>query len=351
MASTPPTAGPAPGFVTVIDLAPAAAGSAARRAVAGDIDRACRTSGFLAVVNHGIPAEVTAAMNQATAEFFALPAAVKASLAADPLDPLTRGYGGPESTRERAVSRAAPRARLAQALEPEVGHLETFGVNRLGEAELTGPPPLGADALYTPNRWPPLPGFRDAYLSWFTAAERLASLLMELFAVALELPPDWFRPMFANHMTSLAANFYPPRSLAPLVRLRKGEHTDWGTLTILHRDDHATGLEVLGQDGHWHEVPTLPGSLLINIGDLMARWTNGRWASTVHRVVYLPGESDAQRPRYSVAFFYQPSPDALIECVPACAGPQQPPRYPPVRFADFLNQKARRAYLMRRMSG
>jgi isopenicillin N synthase-like dioxygenase len=346
----PATRHPASGFVPVLDLAAAQGSAADRRDLARTIGRTCQTSGFLIAVNHGIPAAATATLGRATEDFFALPAAVKSALTANPKDPLMRGYGGRESTRESAVTRASPRARPTLAPATEVGHLETFGINRLGEPALAGQAPAAADpALYAPNRWPALPGFRDAYLDWFGAAERLAMRIMGLFALALDLPAGWFDQAFANHMTGLAANFYPPRSLAPSVRLRKGEHTDWGTLTILHRDRQATGLEVLDQTGRWREVPTLPDSLVINIGDLMARWTNDRWPSTVHRVVYPPG-GNAQRARYSVAFFHQPSPDAVIECIPTCAEPGKPPRYPPVRFADFLTQKARRAYLMRRLS-
>jgi isopenicillin N synthase-like dioxygenase len=371
MSSTGPDAGIVTlvdGFVPVIDLGLASRGTAARRrALASAIGRACETSGFLVVTNHGIAARETAAIDHATREFFAEPPAVKELLAADPKDALMRGYGaeggarGPNPPHRGAADRRDGRAgraaggdparqgAAAPAIRVEVGHLETFVMNRLGERELAGPVPDGADpSLYAPNRWPDLPGFRDAYLAYFAAGERLALDIMALFALALDLPEDWFEPKFDQHMTSLAANFYPAATEPASHALRKGEHTDWGTLTILHKDSSAAGLEVLDRSGHWREVPAVAGSLVINLGDLMAMWTNDRWASTIHRVVY-PAGSRALAERYSVAFFHQPSRDALIECIPSCTGPGNPPRHRPVRFGDYLSGKARRAYLHRHL--
>jgi isopenicillin N synthase-like dioxygenase len=345
MAATEPEAGPVAmvgGFVPVVDLGQWYADDGQRQALALAIGRACEVSGFLVIVNHGMPPEVIARLDRATRAFFAQPRGVKELLAADPRDFLMRGYGSGEG-----ADGSSPGTGGAGEVRVEVGHLETFVMNRLGEPGLTGPVPAGADpSLYARNRWPLLPGFREAYLAFYAVAERLAMEIMRIFALALDLPEGWFDDKFDRHMTSLAANFYPSRALAPGVRLRKGEHTDWGTLTILHKDESAAGLEVLDRSGQWHEVPAVAGSLVINLGDLMTVWTNDRWASTVHRVVY-PRGADAERERYSVAFFHQPNHDALIECIPACAGRDRPPRHPPVRFGDYLSGKARRAFMHR----
>nr|BFE59292.1 2-oxoglutarate and iron-dependent oxygenase domain-containing protein [Dactylosporangium thailandense] len=327
------------GFVPVIDLATAQGPSPRRLAAARTLGRVCATSGFFAVVNHGIPAATTAALQQATRAFFALPAEQKEALRVDPTDPLMRGYG---RETEPAIQREQG---------PGGSQLETFVVNRLGEP-LPAPlrPANGDEALCAANRWPALPGFREAFLAYFAESERLAAQIMGLFALALDLPEDWFEDKFAAHATSMAANRYPGQPGRPAKdQLRKGEHTDWGTLTILLKDEADAGLQVLDRDRRWVNVPSVPGSLVVNIGDLMAQWTNGRWASTVHRVVHT-GDDTGHDDRYSVAFFHQPSYDALIECIPSCVTEQHPARHAPATFGDYLTAKMRRAYLHRRIA-
>src|SRR5439155_25066144 len=110
---------------------------------------------------------------------------------------------------------------------------------------------------------------------------------------------------------------------------------DWRTLTILPQDDAPGGLKVLDRNGRWLEVPAVPGTFVVNIGDLMALWTNDRWSSTIHRVVNPPQEQ-AWRERYSIAFFHQPNHDALITCIPTCTDDEHPPRHAPVRSFDYI---------------
>jgi isopenicillin N synthase-like dioxygenase len=327
------------GFVPVLDLAAARGAPSRRRAAARTLGQVCETSGFFAVVNHGVPAATTAALQEATRAFFALSDEQKEALRGGPADPLMRGYG-----RE-----TEPAIRREQG--PGGSPLETFVINRLGEPLPAGLRPAGGDeALYAANRWPALPGFREAFLAYFAESERLAAQIMGLFALALDLPEDWFEDKFAAHATSMAANMYPGRPGRPAKDLlRKGEHTDWGTLTILLKDEADAGLQVLDRDRQWVNVPSVPGSLVVNIGDLMAQWTNGRWASTVHRVVHT-GDDTGHDDRYSVAFFNQPSPDAVIECIPTCVTGQRPARHAPVTFGDYLTAKMRRAYLHRRIA-
>ncbi|MGF1428893.1 isopenicillin N synthase family dioxygenase [Kitasatospora sp. LaBMicrA B282] len=327
------------GYVPVIDLSSARSTPAADRRLAAVIDEVCRTSGFLVVVGHGVPARTIAEMYRATREFFALPAEVKSALRADPADPLMRGFG-------RSGSLAASNADASVAHEralPDVS--ETFTVNRLGEADGAAALPADADrALLTPNRWPQLPGFAEAYRAYYAAMEQLAADLMRLFALALDLPEDWFAAKIERHMTNLTANYYPRQPVPPAPgQLRKGLHSDWGSLTILYQDDGPGGLQVLDKGGDWLDVPVIEGSFVVNIGDLMAIWTNNRWVSTVHRVVNPPREL-ADRERYSVPFFHQPAYDALIECIPTCTGPGRPARHRPVRSGEYIIGKFARAY-------
>jgi isopenicillin N synthase-like dioxygenase len=115
-------------------------------------------------------------------------------------------------------------------------------------------------------------------------------------------------------------------------------HTDYGSLTILLPEPGSHGLEIFGPDGAWTAVPSQAGAFVVNIGDLMARWTNDRWVSTMHRVVNPPRDVTVGTRRLSLAFFHQPNHDALVECLPSCAG-NRPPLYPPVTSGAHLHAK------------
>lgn len=327
------------GYVPVIDLSSAWTGDpVARRRVARALGRACETSGFLAVLGHAVPASTIAGMYSAAQELFALPPDRKATLSSTPDDPLMRGYG-------RKGSLAASNVDASVAEERALPDLsETWTYNRLGEPGAAGLPDDADPRLAGPNRWPDLPGFRDAVRSYYGEMERLAVELMRLFALALDLPEDWFDGSVDQHMTNLTVNYYPPQPVAPAEgQLRKGQHSDWGSLTVLYQDDAPGGLQVLDKRGQWLDVPAIEGSFVINIGDLMAIWTNDRWVSTVHRVVNPPREL-AQRDRYSIPFFHQPNFGARIECIPTCTGPGNPPRHAPTTSGPYILEKFRRAY-------
>ncbi len=329
------------GYVPVIDLGGARAGDPERRAqVAATIDKVCRTSGFLVVVGHGVSESVISEMYRATREFFALPLAEKSRLLADPADPLMRGFGRKGSLAASNPDASVPHERAL----PDVS--ETYTVNRLGEPEAASALPANADPrLRTANNWPDLPGFTEAYRAYYAAMEALAAEIMRLFALGLGLPENWFDDKIDEHMTNLTANYYPPQPVAPQPgQLRKGVHSDWGSLTILYQDSAPGGLQVLDRAADtWLDVPVVDGSFVVNIGDLMAIWTNESWVSTVHRVVN-PGREHADTERYSMPFFHQPNYDALIECIPTCTGPDNPPRHAPVRSGAYITGKFRRAY-------
>jgi len=327
------------GYVPVVDLTRARSGDPeARVATARALGQVCETSGFMAVVGHGVPNGTSAELYRVTKEFFALPREVKAHLASAPDDPLMRGFG-----REGSLAASNEDASVVdERALPDVS--ETYTFNRLGEPSA---PSLPADAdprLALPNQWPALPGFAAAYRAYYREMERLAAEIMRLFALALDLPENWFDDKVDEHMTNLTANYYPAQIVPPRPgQLRKGQHSDWGSLTILYQDDAPGGLQVLGKGGNWVGVPAIKGSFVVNIGDLMAVWTNDRWVSTVHRVVNPPRDV-ANTERYSVAFFHQPNFDARIECIPTCTGPSNPPRYAPTYSGEYIVDKFRRAY-------
>ena len=168
--------------------------------------------------------------------------------------------------------------------------------------------------------------------------EGLAARIMRVFAAALGLREDFFAPFLDAPVSALRALNYPALPASPEAgRLRAGAHTDYGSLTILLPQPGSRGLEILAPGGRWVEVVAPPGAFVVNIGDLMARWTNDRWTSTLHRVV-IPEDGGLER-RQSLAFFHQPNWDAEIVALDACLERGERPKYPPVRSGPYLMSK------------
>ncbi len=197
------------------------------------------------------------------------------------------------------------------------------------------------ETWFEPNIWPTRPpGFRERLCTYYRAMERLAEILMRIFALALDMPETFFSDKIDRHITAMRLNHYAEASRPPLPgQLRAGAHTDYGSLTILLATDAAGGLQVRGGDGTWCDVAPVPGTFIVNLGDLMAQWTNDRWVSTLHRVVNPPAARRAGSRRASIAFFHQPNHDALIECLPTCRQPDDPPRYAPTTSGAHLLAK------------
>ena len=146
----------------------------------------------------------------------------------------------------------------------------------------------------------------------------------------------FFDDKIDRHITAMRLNFYPAQTEVPLPgQLRAGEHTDYGNFTILNGENAPGGLQVLARGGDWVDVETEPSSFVVNIGDLLMRWTNDRWLSNMHRVVNPPPGAAAGRPRLSIAFFNHPNYDALIECLPT----QGAARHAPVLSGDYRDVK------------
>ena len=209
-----------------------------------------------------------------------------------------------------------------------------------------------ASSWFVPNIWPTQPpGFADALQAYFVTMETLACRLMRLFALALDLPPGFFDDKIDRHISNMYINYYPAQANPPEPgQLRAGAHTDYGSLTILAPTDAfeavpglaTSGLQVRDHAGAWHDVAPPPGTFVVNIGDLMAQWTNDRWVSTLHRVVNPP-RAAAQTDRMSLVFFHQPNDDALIECLPSCCI-DTAPKYAPVTSGEHQARKLRRTF-------
>lgn len=312
--------------IPVIDLAPLADGPEGLRAVAAELGAACRGVGFFYVTGHGVPARLRADTFAMGDRFFALPAATKAEVAIT-RSPHNRGYVG-FGTETLDPAKAADLK-------------EAFNVGlELGPDDpeiLAGRPFRGL------NLWPELQGFRDTMLAWYDACWQLGRRLHQALAVDLGLPPGFFEDKLDRPMATLRILHYPPRPTATTPgALGAGEHTDYGNLTLLATDGVA-GLEVRTRDGEWLKAPSIEDAFVCNIGDCLMRWTNDVYVSTPHRVVSPEGME-----RRSIAFFLDPNPDARVECLPTCTGPDRPPLYPPVTGADYLRQRLDATYAHRR---
>jgi isopenicillin N synthase-like dioxygenase len=299
-----------------------------RATLGAEVDRICRETGFLAISGHGVPQAIIDRAWNAARDFFDLPAEEKQKARA-PYPGYPYGYLGPE-TEALAKSKG-------EDTPPDLK--ESFNGGPLGVPEgLTDPQALSF--CYAATIWPERPaGFREAWVAYYKALEDLAARIMRVFAVALSLPEDAFDSTIDKPISALRALNYPEQRVAPKPgQLRAGAHTDYGSLTILLPQAGSGGLQILAPDGNWREVPPVPGAFVINIGDLMARWTNDRWVSTLHRVVNPAGEAAKAR-RQSFAFFHQPNWHQSIECLPTCLAPGEKPKYEPVLSGPYLMSK------------
>jgi isopenicillin N synthase-like dioxygenase len=193
--------------------------------------------------------------------------------------------------------------------------------------------------FYAPNVWPHHPlGLRQAWATYEGQVSRVADVLLRAMALALDLPEQWFVDRCRDAaITTRAINYARgPGAAEPMPeQMRMGAHTDYGIVTVLLADDVA-GLQVF-RDGRWHDVPTPRGSFVCNIGDMLERWTNDRWTSTLHRVVPPPFGAPGAFRRRSVARFLDCPPDLVVECIPSCSPPE--PRYAPVIAGEWLREK------------
>lgn len=192
---------------------------------------------------------------------------------------------------------------------------------------------------FHPNVWPDVPGFQANVRGWFDATRALGARLMSLFALALDLPDGYFLPFFRQDVTCFAMNVYPAGVLSTSTdepRVVLPAHVDSGTLTILHQRGDYAGLQVQTASGEWLTVPVLEDAFVINVGELMVRWTNGRWIGTRHRVV-APGEPGQSRT--SLTTFYLPSVDAVIAPVVTNDDAQYAPVTPYDWEATYLSKQ------------
>lgn len=295
-----------------------------RRAVGVRIRSACLSSGFLYCTGHGIPDGLREAVFAEAKRFFSQP--LEAKLRVDKAKSFcNRGYehlGGQT---------------LQAGAKPDLKEGYYIGL------ELPEDDPRVTARRFNrgPNQWPQdLPAFKPVMDAWFAAMLDLAERLMQGIALSLDLPEDYFDGFNRDPIAVLRLLHYPPHPpKAAKDVLGAGAHTDFGGLTLLAQDDKG-GLEVWDNvNGCWIAAPPMPGAFVINLGDMIARWTNDRYRSTLHRVINRSGAE-----RYSVPFFFTGNPDFEVACIPTCLAPGEEPKYPPIKVEDHLMAMYRKTY-------
>ena len=312
-------------YLPIIDLSRLRSGDAASLAeTARAVDAVCRESGFFYIVGHGLAPGLTQRMFAASRAFFEQTDEVKQ-----------------QSHIRHSAYRRGFEAIGHQSLDPgkPTDLLEAFNIGLdfdLGQPGGESAPRRG------PNQWPDeavAPGLRDVATEYMAAMEQLSRQLMGLIALGLGLPQAYFEPFMTMPVPTLRMLHYPPQAaIDDPEQMGCGAHTDWGALTLLAQD-MSGGLQVSDAQGRWHEVPPIENSLIVNLGDLMARWTNDAYRSTMHRVV----NRVSQRDRYSLPYFFDIDYFSLVSALPGCFSDERPPRYATVTAGEHHQEKMRQA--------
>lgn len=304
--------------IPVLDLGSYLAGVPGAGEALGDALRhALENVGFYFVVNHGVPDVLIAETFEAARRFHQQPLEKKLALR---MNEHNVGYM-PFRT---SVTR---HSQLNANNKPNL--VEAFFNKR--DLAPDHPDRLSGKPFRDPNQWPTdLPGFREPAMAYCAALERLGTSLLPLYAAALDLPPDWFSAAFAEPMYTLRMSHYPRQDVAEENEFGLAPHSDTSFMTLLAQN-RVPGLSIRLPNGRWLDAPALPGSFLVNGGDLLRRWTNDRFLATPHRVINRSGQE-----RYAIPFFMDCSYDAVMTCVPTCREPGNPPRYKPITYPEYM---------------
>ncbi|KAI0629793.1 Clavaminate synthase-like protein [Trametes polyzona] len=294
----------------------------------GDAVRdACINVGFLYVKNHGIPESVIEEALSASKEFFSLPLDDKMELDIRKASNF-KGYNPVLSSNNDPLNRGD----LHEGFE--------FGWEELN-AHAGDEKRTNDGVMAGTNVWPQrLPGFRESVLKYYHAAVNLGRKMFPLFALALDLPENFFDDKTKNAAALMRVLHYPPQTGPVDDRvIGIGAHTDFECFTILWQEPGIQALQVLNKQNQWIDAPPIPGTLVINLGDQFARWTNDVFKSTVHRAINRSGVR-----RYSIPLFFGTDYDVKLEPIPSCVSPERPLKYEVVTAGDYVKERLKATY-------
>ncbi len=316
--SLPPIRPDAREEIPVLDLAPYLAGEpGALQRLGAELRTAFEEIGFYFITGHGVPQALVDAVFAEAERFHAQPLEDKLAIR---INEQVVGY--------LPIRGATTRhSQINANNKPNVN--EAFFVRR--DVAPDHPDIVAGKPFRALNQWPAnLPGFRETVIAYQNAMETLGKSLLPLYAVALDLPPDYFAKAFADPMYTLRMSHYPQQPEVVENEFGLAPHTDTSFMTMLAQNK-VPGLSIRLPTGRWVDAPAIDGAFLVNGGDLLRRWTNDRFLATPHRVVNRSG-----RERYAIPFFFDCGAEVPIECLPTCREPDQPPRYEPITYAAYM---------------
>ena len=313
--------------IPIVDLGHSldAGGTAAVQA-ARQLHHALASIGFAYITNHTVSEEALKGAFEASRQFHASSLERKQSIA---INRFHRGYMG-------LATSTIVTSSVARVTRPNLSE----SLMLMHELPPDDPDLLAGKPLQGPNQWPDwLPTFRPAIERYIREVDALARHVIRLIAMSLGMPADSLDRFFRKPTTFLRLLHYPPQPpQSDAEQFGSAPHTDYGIITLLAQDDSG-GLQVRPRVGEWIDAPPLPGTFVLNVADMLARWTNNRYVSTPHRVINRSGGD-----RYSLPYFFDAGMDETIECLSACTDAATPPRYPPVRYGDYLMERLDRNY-------
>ena len=305
--------------IPVIDFGPAFRGeTGGLEAAAANVRRACEQIGFFYMAGHGVTQAVIDAAFEASREFHAMPLEDKMRLK---INESNIGYLPVNQSMQRAST-------VHKATRPNYN--ESFFISHDRAAD--HPDIVAGTPLRGRNQWPEgHERMRVAMVRYFKTLEGVGERMLPVLARSLAMPAGHFAPFFDDEPhINLRFLHYPPQDTEDDEQFGQAPHTDNSFFTMLAREE-VPGLAVRLPSGEWLAPPVIPGTFLVNLGNMMKRWSNDRFLSTPHGVL-----NDAGVDRYSIAFFYSPNVASVIECLPSCTGPADPPRYPPAVYRDLI---------------
>lgn len=313
--------------IPVLDLGPYLAGApGALESLACELRHAQEQVGFYFIVNHALPWDLVERSYARLRDFFALPMEEKLKIRGGARK---TGYIPPKST----IYTSSP---VNKNTKPDLNE-----VVRLVRPRPDDHPSIVAGRpFHGPNNWPDeaaAPGFRATLSAYYERMEQLAYRLLPLYARALDLPADYFAPFFTDPTWTTRNAHYAPVE-AEENQFGHAPHRDHGFLTLLPLSAEP-GLQIQTRDGRWIEAHQIEGAILVNTGEFLNRWTNGRFIATPHRVV------QPKRDRYSIAFFFNPTWDAIAQPLPTCVSRDNPAQFEPISFLDYICWYVEQSYM------
>ncbi|KAL2059081.1 hypothetical protein ABVK25_000373 [Lepraria finkii] len=312
-----------------------------RRNTAKQLTEACRNVGFVYIINHNVGSEKLAQAFDWSKKLFDLPMEQK-MLAPHPSGfTVHRGYSQPGLEKVSNAMGDEDDAELTKKLRQISDVKESYEIGSESNSD-------------QPNQWLPedvLPGFRRFMKDFYWQCHQTPETVLSAMALGIGLSDqNHFRPTHPGHNNQLRLLHYPPVPAADIEKqlsTRMSAHSDWGSITMLFQDD-CGGLQIENphKSGEFIDVPPLKDAIVMNVGDLMMRWSNDFLKSTVHRVTLPPkqdrftGDERMTRARYSIPYFVSPEGQSVVECLPSCADEKHPVKYKPIVWDDYRLMRA-----------